>query len=153
MSWEELGKTQIKIDPSQNDVQLTGSIVAEVLHAWDSPAIVIAAGGQYESETFERADYSFMRVIINFTYTVDATSNIEVWLNGKPENLVFTGSAAGYGVEIPMIPVLSSSAHGKKSALMSDGDIPLYEYKHELVIKNKKSVDIELRNILIVKIR
>jgi hypothetical protein len=27
MSWEELGKTQIKIDPSQNDVQLTGSYV------------------------------------------------------------------------------------------------------------------------------
>lgn len=26
MSWEELGKTQIKIDPSQNAVQLTGSI-------------------------------------------------------------------------------------------------------------------------------
>ncbi len=29
MSWEELGKTQIKIDPSQNDVQLSGSILAE----------------------------------------------------------------------------------------------------------------------------
>jgi hypothetical protein len=26
MSWEELGKTQVKIDPSQNLVQLSGSI-------------------------------------------------------------------------------------------------------------------------------
>ena len=29
MSWEELGKTQIKIDPSQNAVQLSGSVVAD----------------------------------------------------------------------------------------------------------------------------
>jgi hypothetical protein len=29
LSWEELGKTQVKIDPSQNDVKLTGSILAE----------------------------------------------------------------------------------------------------------------------------
>jgi len=29
LSWEELGKTQIKIDPSQNAVQLTGSILAQ----------------------------------------------------------------------------------------------------------------------------
>jgi hypothetical protein len=29
LSWEELGKTQVKIDPSQNAVQLTGSTVAE----------------------------------------------------------------------------------------------------------------------------
>jgi len=27
LSWEELGKTQVKIDPSQNDVQLSGSIL------------------------------------------------------------------------------------------------------------------------------
>jgi hypothetical protein len=27
LSWEELGKTQVKIDPSQNDVQLSGSNV------------------------------------------------------------------------------------------------------------------------------
>jgi uncharacterized protein YjdB len=26
LSWEELGKTQVKIDPSQNDVQLTGRL-------------------------------------------------------------------------------------------------------------------------------
>jgi hypothetical protein len=30
MSWEELGKTQVKIDPSQNAVQLTGSILDKV---------------------------------------------------------------------------------------------------------------------------
>jgi hypothetical protein len=29
MSWEELGKTQVKIDPSQNDVKLSGSNVVE----------------------------------------------------------------------------------------------------------------------------
>jgi hypothetical protein len=28
LSWEELGKTQVKIDPSQNDVKLSGSNVA-----------------------------------------------------------------------------------------------------------------------------
>lgn len=133
--------------------QLSGSNLVEILHAWNSTAINIDAGGQYESEIFERADYSFMRVIINFTHTVDATSNIEVWLNGKPEDLAFDGSAAGYGVEIPMITVSPSSAHGAKSVLMSDGDIPLYEYKYKLVIKNKKETNVELRNILIVKMR
>lgn len=30
MPWEELGKTQIKIDPSQNDVQLSGSNVEQM---------------------------------------------------------------------------------------------------------------------------
>jgi hypothetical protein len=43
MSWEELGKTQIKIDPSQNDVKLTGSNIPLV----DSESIVGSTRKRY----------------------------------------------------------------------------------------------------------
>ena len=41
MSWEELGKTQVKIDPSQNDVQLSGSTLAEQKTNADAVANVL----------------------------------------------------------------------------------------------------------------
>ena len=41
MPWEELGKTQVKIDPSQNAVQLTGSIAT-----LDEPLPVLPLGSR-----------------------------------------------------------------------------------------------------------
>jgi hypothetical protein len=53
LSWEELGKTQIKIDPSQNTVQLTGSILAEQKTQADASANIITfTGGIYAIEIY-----------------------------------------------------------------------------------------------------
>lgn len=62
MSWEELGKTQVKIDPSQNDVRLSGS------NAPISGQKNVTAAGTAEALGGDQA-YKKITIIANSTNT------------------------------------------------------------------------------------
>ena len=71
MSWEELGKTQVKIDPSQNDVQLSGSILAEQKTQADASANIITFTGDINAIEIYHEETTWQEFVVNgITITV-----------------------------------------------------------------------------------
>jgi hypothetical protein len=73
LSWEELGKTQVKIDPSQNAVQLSGSTLAEQKTQADAVANVITFTGDITAIEIYHEEATWQEFIVNgITITIPA---------------------------------------------------------------------------------